>query len=471
MDERIRSGVPGLDEVLGGGVPSNAINLIMGMPGTGKTVLAQQYVFANVADRPALYLSTASEPFEKIIRYGQGLEFFDAAEVGERVFYEDIGHTLLHEGPRGVLDQVARLLETHDPGLLVIDSFRPLAELVGAGSEYRRFLHELAARLTIRRLTSFWLAEYLSAEIGSAPEFGVADAVLWLASARLDDREVRLLQVLKLRGSSFLSGRHGYRLSAQGMRVFPRLAEPAQQSPYEPVAGNRSCGVKSLDAVIGGGAGGASTLVVGPSGSGKTVLGLEFATAGPRHREQAILATFDENPAQLESVAAGFGWSLAERKLKLMYRSPVDLYLDEWVYDLLALVESHDARRIVIDGLSNLRVAARDPIRFQEYLYSLVQRCSRRGTRLLMTIESPELFGIARLPEVPLSQIADNVVLLQFVRREWDYRRAMVVLKSRGAQVDPGLNEYVIGSTGIEVLPRRPSASERPSRVNAGSAR
>jgi DNA-binding transcriptional MerR regulator len=101
----------------------------------------------------------------------------------------------------------------------------------------------------------------------------------------------------------------------------------------------------------------------------------------------------------------------------------------------------------------------------------VVQRCSRRGTRLLMTIESPELFGIARLPEVPLSQIADNVVLLQFVRREWDYRRAMVVLKSRGAQVDPGLNEYVIGSTGIEVLPRRPSASERPSRVNAGSAR
>jgi circadian clock protein KaiC len=222
--------------------------------------------------------------------------------------------------------------------------------------------------------------------------------------------------------------------------------------------------------VIGGGGGGASTLVIGPSGSGKTVLGLEFATAGPRQQEQAILATFDENPSQLQSVASGFGWSLAERRLKLMYRSPVDLYLDEWVYELLALVESHNARRIVIDGLSNLRVAARDPIRFQEYLYSLVQRCSRRGTRLLMTIESPELFGIARLPEVALSQMADNVVLLQFVRHEGEYRRAMLVLKSRGARVSPGLNEYAIGSIGIELLPRQPSPSERSSRANAGSA-
>src|ERR1700716_3070670 len=123
---RLPSGAPGLDDVVGGGLPASGINLILGLPGSGKTLLAQQYVFANATvERPAVYLSTVSEPFEKIIRYGQTLSFFDVDAVGQRVFYEDVGAALIEGGLGAVSDRIEELLNVYEPGLLVIDSFKP----------------------------------------------------------------------------------------------------------------------------------------------------------------------------------------------------------------------------------------------------------------------------------------------------------------------------------------------------------
>ena len=461
MPERLRSGVPGLDEVLGGGLPADAINLIVGLPGTGKTLLAQRYLFENATvERPGIYLSTVSEPFEKIVRYGQTLDFFDADAVGQRVFYEDLGGALIKEGVPAALERVKEIVNQRDPGLLVIDSFKPLAAVADSGSEYRRFLHELAARLSIRPITSLWLGEYTVNDMSGAPEFAIADAVIWLTSGRSEQREIRLLQVLKLRGSGFRSGRHAYRLSAEGMHVFPRLADRAEQAEYGFETRWVSSGVKTLDTVLGQGyRAGSATLVVGPSGAGKTVLGLHFVFDGARKRDRTVFATFEENPSQLAAAAAGFGWSFDVPEINLIYRSAVDLYLDEWVYELLETVESKDIRRVFIDGLASLRAAAHDPTRFQEYLYSLAQRFARRGVTWMMSLESPELFGLTRLTDIPLSQMADNVLLLQFVRGDGEYRRALTVLKSRTARTEPGLSEYTIGSNGIEL--RQPGHSSR----------
>jgi circadian clock protein KaiC len=459
MVERLQSGVPGLDEVLGGGLPANAINLIVGLPGSGKTLLAQQYVFANsTVDSPAVYLSTVAEPFDKLVRYGQTLGFFDTDAVGRSVFYDDLGGTLLKDGVQGALDQVEGVLNGRQPQLLVIDSFKPFAALADSRSEYRRFLHALAARLTVRPLTSLWLGEYAAGEMAGAPEFAIADAVLWLTTGRYEQREIRLLHVLKLRGSGFLSGGHAYRLSADGMRVFPRLADPTDQAVDEPGERWISSGVETLDPLLGRGYRvGSSTLVLGPSGSGKTVLGLHFAFEGARVGEQTVFTTFDENPSQIARAAAGFGWSFEQAEVQLLYRSAVDLQLDEWIYELLAVVKQGDSHRVVIDGLASLKAAAADPVRFQEYLYSVVQRFARGGTSLMMLLETAELFGATRLSDVPLSQICDNVLLLQFVRRNGDYRRAITVLKSRSVETQPRLIEYAIGSRGIEVSePGRP---------------
>ena len=458
MQERLQSDVPGLDYVLGGGLPMNTINLIVGLPGTGKTLLAQQYVFSNATpERQAVYLSTVSEPFEKIVRYGQQLDFFDIDAVGRNVFYEDLGGVLLSHGLSAVLDRVHEILAQREPTLLVIDSFRPFAVFAESRSEYRRFLHELTAQLTIRPVTCLWLGEYALADITGAPEFAVADAVILLTSGRIEQRELRLLQVLKLRGSESLPGRHAYRLSSAGMRVFPRLADPAAQGPYELADRWVSSGVKGLDALLGQGyRAGSSTLVVGPSGIGKTLLGLHFAFEGARAGTGATFATFDENPSQLAATAAAFGWSFGAPGVRLLYRSAVDLHLDEWVYELLELVDGGDIGRVCIDGLYSLRAAAQEQTRFQEYLYSLFQRFARAGVTLMMSVESPDLFGSARVSDQPLSHMADNVVLLNFIRRDAEYRRAITVLKSRAAAADPRATEYTIGSKGIALRASRP---------------
>ena len=157
---------------------------------------------------------------------------------------------------------------------------------------------------------------------------------------------------------------------------------------------------------------GASTLVAGPSGAGKTLVALHFVFCGAELGEQGIFATFQENPIQLERIVQGFSWSFKEPKVELMFRPPVDLYLDEWVYDLLDLIERTGAKRVAIDSLGDLRAACGDEIRFREYMYSLLQRCARRNVSVIMTQEVPELFGITRLSEFGISHVSDNVVLL-----------------------------------------------------------
>jgi circadian clock protein KaiC len=463
MTERLRSGAAGLDEVLDGGLPAHGINLIVGLPGTGKTMLAQQCAFENaVADAPAVYVSTIAEPFPKIVRYGQTLSFFDVEAVGRTVFYEEVGNALLHEGLTGARERLEGILAEREPALLVIDSLKAFATLAGSGQEYRRFLHELAGRLSIRPITSLWLGEYAVNDVAAAPEFAIADAVVWLTTGRYEQRETRLLQVLKLRGSDFLSGRHAYRLSAHGMRVFPRLADPAAQAEYQPDASRISSGVPWLDEALGQGLRvGSSTLATGPSGVGKTVLGLHFAFADAGRRDgTTVFATFDENPSQISEAAAGFGWSFERPEMRLIYRSAVDLYLDEWVYDFLEVVAARDTRRVFIDGLGSLRIAAHDVTRFQEYLYSLVQRFARSGVTVMMSLETADLFGSARLPDVPLSQMADNVLLLRFLREDGGFRRALTVLKSRGSRSEPQTHAYTVGASGIELRePQQPSRS------------
>jgi circadian clock protein KaiC len=451
MGDRLLSGSDRLDAVLGGGLPLNGITLIVGRPGTGKTILAQQYLFRNAtAERPGLYLSTVSEPLEKILRYGQSLEYFDASALGSRVVYEDLGQTLNDDGLSGVLARVTELVKQRRPGLMVIDSFKALQVYASDAGAFRRFLHDLAGRLSAMPITSFWVGEYDGTRLTDAPEFAVADAILSLSADRTAEREMRAFQVLKLRGSGFLSGKHAYRLSRDGLDIFPRLADPLDGADHDELPERMASGVPALDAMLADGYWkGASTLVAGPSGVGKTLLTQHFVFAGAQRGETGVVATFQENPAQLERILQGFSWSLKDPRIELMYRTPVDLYLDEWVYDFLDILQRTGASRVVIDSLGDLRAAAGDELRFREYMYSLLQRCARANVSVMMTQEVPDLFGVTRLSEYGISHLSDNVILLQFLRGDSELKRALTVLKTRGSAHEPQLRQYDITSKGV----------------------
>lgn len=463
MSDRLLSGHAPLDQVLGGGLPASAISLITGLPGTGKTIIAQQYVFRNARpERPAVYFSTVSEPLEKIVRFGQGLNFFDRAAVGKSVFFEDLGAVVGTGGLSGVTGRIATVLKERRPGLVVIDSFKGLREFADSNGDFREFLHALASMLSALSVSSLWVGEYEEAEVGSLAEFAVADAILHLTTERAGQREIRFLTVRKLRGSGFRTGQHAYRLGGSGLHLFPRLADTLIEAEYELVNNRASSGIPALDDLLGEGYWpGASTLIAGPSGSGKTLMGLHFIFNGARQGEPGVIASLQENTTQLQRVATGFGWSLGEPHVEMMYRSPVDIYIDEWVYELIEAVERTGARRVLIDSLSDLRLAAPDEKRFQEFSYSLVQRFSRQSVSVLMTVEIPELFHTVRLSDSASSHLSDNVVLLGYTQEKNLINRTMTVIKSRASNHNPSVRQFTIGPAGI-VLAASPSSASEP---------
>jgi circadian clock protein KaiC len=451
MSDRFSSGDRRLDSVLGGGLPTNALNLIIGLPGSGKTILAEQFMFHNASpQRPGVYLSTVSEPLEKILRYGQSLDFFDAAAIGSSMFFDDLGRTLNDGGLDAVLAHVRTLVTERRPGVIAIDSFKALSAYAATPQAFRHFLHELAGMLTASPATAFWVGEYGRDEIASAPEFAVADGIISLATRREAERAVRHLEVLKLRGTGFMSGQHTYRIARDGLHVFPRLAESHAAETYEMQTERMSSGIPAIDEMLADGYWpGASTMVAGPSGSGKTLMGLHFIFNGADAGQAGVIATLQENSTQLDRIVKGFGWSLDNESVELMYRSPVDLYLDEWFYELLEVIERTRARRVFIDSLGDLRRAAVDELRFREYLYSLLQLCANQQISLMMSQEIPALFGISQLSEDGISHLSDNVILLQFVPRDTQLRRAVTVLKTRASRHDPEIREFKITSEGI----------------------
>ena len=452
MTDRISGGASRLDTVLGGGLPRNSICLVIGQPGSGKTIFAQQCVYANAsAEGPAVYLSTVSEPLEKMLRFGQNLTFFDPSAVGSLVIYDDLGNVLGDHGLDGVLDRTRELIRQHRPGIMVIDSFKAMHAYATDDSEFRKFLHSLTGMVSAVPVTSLWIGEYEASDISSAPEFAVADAILAFGSSHVAERTTRSLEVLKLRGGDFLSGKHSYRISPEGIAAYPRLADVGGGTPYVLGRERRSSGVSALDDMLSDGYWpGASTLIAGPTGAGKTLMGLHFIFGGSRDGEHGLIATLQEHPTQLERIALGFGWSLEDDNVTVMYRLPVDLYVDEWVYQLLDTAEAVGAKRVLVDSLGDLLAASSDVTRFREYVYSLLLRCSRRGVSVMMTHEVLDLYGTTRLSEYGASHLADNVVLLQYAGFDKaSISRTITVLKTRASTHDPHVREFEITPKGI----------------------
>lgn len=467
--ERISTGIPGLDAVLEGGFPIHSLNVIAGAPGAGKTILAQQLVYANARrGAPALYLTTLSEPASKMLRYLQGLSFFDQDRLLDEspsVVYRDLSVPIRRRGFDALPDILTSLMAEHRPAYLVLDSFKALRELGSAGPELRRTLFDLAGGLAARSCTTLLVGEYTERELEELPELAIADGIVHLVTRPYGTRDERYLRVRKLRGSGYRAGEHAFRISPDGLSVFPRLVTPAEPPPYAASAERVSTGVAGLDRMLDGGLRrGSSTLVVGAAGTGKTVLGLHFLFAGAAAGEHGLLVSFQENPTLLRHLITGLGWradELGERgRVTSLYISPVEMNLDEVVQRMLSVLDAHPVRRVVIDSLGDLEAASSDPLRFRGYVYALVQLLAVRGITTYATNELPVEPGFAFFTRMGASYVSDNVIALRYVAEDEDRRedrafaRSIAVVKCRGSAHDHHIRRLIIGPRGAAVEAR-----------------
>ena len=460
---KLPSGVPGLDEVLGGGIPEFSFNLIAGGPGCGKTTMAHQIMFANASqERKATYFSIIGEPPIKMLRYQQQYDFFEASKIGDgSVRFIHLGDQAVEGGMAKVLEAVVEELERSSPAIVVVDSFRAMVRGALAGpvgeTELTNFMQRLALALTSYQATTFLLGEYEEGDHDSAV-FTVADGLIWLYQAIERNSVVRKVQVMKMRGQAQLPGLHTARITDAGCRVFPRVLKPDEIVADRPLEHRLETGVVGLDKLMGGGIPrGYSVLVAGPSGSGKTVLSNQFIVEGAGHGEKGIVAVFEKRPNDyLQTTPHGqaFQKLVSQGKLEVVYLRPLDLSIDETLVELRDAVKRIGAKRAVIDSLSGLELALAPTFRedFRESLYRLVGALTGLGVTVMATVELEDSYVDLRFSPQGIAFLADAIIIQRYIEIDGELKRAMSVVKLHASQHSKDLREYDVSSDGEIVV-------------------
>lgn len=460
---QLPAGVPGLDAVMGGGIPEYSFNLIAGEPGAGKTTLAHQVLFANATrECPALYFTILGEPAVKMLRYQQQYSFFDVGEVDGAIRFVNLSDEVQERGLEGVLQRIIVEVEASSPGLVVVDSFRTAIRAGSQGTaderDLRSFVQQLAMHLTSWQVTSFLVGEYMPTERESDPVFTIADSILWLSQEADRNSVVRKLQVVKVRGQGNMPGLHTFKITNDGLRVFPRISLPVREEDRATPRGRASTGIAAVDEMMGGGIPrGDSVLVTGPSGSGKSVLATQFIAEGATRGEPGVLVVFEEHPKEYVHRAQGLGLPLRkmieEGMLEVMYLRPLDLSPDETLFEIREAAERVGAKRVVIDSMSGFEMALAPTFRtdFRESLYRLVGALTGVGITVLTTMEIMQDSAELRFTPNVVSFLADVLVLLRYCESDGRIKKVMTVVKMRGSQHSKAFREYEITKHGFEV--------------------
>lgn len=455
----LKTGIPGLDELLGGGVPEFSFNLLAGTPGSGKTTMAHQIMFSLATPaRRAIFFTVLGEPPLKMLRYQQQFPFFNVDKIGSSIKFVNLATDLLDGNFDRVLERIQDEVRAFAPSLVFVDSFRSVVQsghATDAGQTgLQHFVQQLGMQMTSWLATTFLIGEYLAPEAESSPVFTVADGIVWLSQMVQRDALVRKIQVVKLRGRAQSLGVHTFRINDDGIQIFPRaVARSSKASSVRFAPDQRlSLGVPEIDAMMGGGVpAGYSLLVVGPSGSGKTILATQFLEEGARVGEPGIIAAFEKSPNQLQNdrldalVTAGSVGIINTRTL--------DLSLDEVLHDLIEMIVNMKAKRVVIDSLSGFEMALASVFRedFRETLYRLVTSLTHLGVTVLMTAETEDRYVDLRFSSYGNAFLADAILMQRYIELQGRLRRIMSIVKVRGSAHSDHLHFFDITKDGLQI--------------------
>ncbi|MFZ1548637.1 MAG: ATPase domain-containing protein [Candidatus Nitrotoga sp.] len=454
------TGVPGLDNLLGGGLPEFSFNLIAGTPGCGKTTLAHQIMFSLASpNNRALFFTVLGEPPLKMLRYQQQFTFFDFNKVNESIRFVNLSTDLLERNFDRVLSRIAEEVKDYTPSLVFVDSFRSVVQSVKPDqqgmSELQAFVQQLGMLMTSWQATTFLIGEYLVPEAESSPTFTVADGILWLTQNLHHNSMVRKMQVVKMRGQAQAPGLHTFRISDEGIHVFPRAivkhGTAVESTVGVPTGEERlPMGTAGLDEMLGGGLPiGYSLLVVGPSGSGKTILATEFLAEGVRRGEPGVIAAFEKSPSQLQNYK--LNTLVTTGKVGVIDTRSLDLSIDETLHDLIEMINRMQAKRVVIDSLSGFELALAPQFSedFRGSLYRMIAELTGIGMTILMTSELEDRYTDLRFSPSGSAFLADAIIMQRYIEIAGQFKRVLSIVKVRGSKHSKDIRLFDITDKGI----------------------
>jgi circadian clock protein KaiC len=455
-------GIPGLDDVLAGGIPADRVYLVEGDPGAGKTTLALQFLLDGRArGERGLYvtLSETTEELRAVAQsHGWNLDGIHLTELAtaEASLSADAENTMFYPSEvelSEVTERVLRDVESLRPARVVFDSLSELRMMAQSPLRYRRQILALKQFFVGRHCTVLLLDDR-SAGDNDIQVQSIVHGVISL-ELRTPDYGImqRRLQILKLRGRAYRPGYHDFVIVTGGLRVFPRLVAAEHATPYVPSL--VPSGVPELDALMGGGLDrGTSTLIVGPAGSGKSTFATQYAVHVAQSGERAAMFLFDESPRTLCERAEGLGMPVAtlldKGQVVMRQVDPGELSVGELVQLVRDEVEKHGSRLIVIDSLNGYLNAIPDERFLTLQLHELLSYLNQQGVTSILVMAQSGMVGQMIAP-VDASYLADSVILLRYFEAFGEVRQAISVLKRRGGRHERTVREFRFGNRGIRI--------------------
>ena len=456
-------GVPGLDDVLIGGLPANRVYLLEGDPGAGKTTLALQFLMDGRASGEVGLYVTLSETAEELhtvaASHGWSLEGIRVTELAtaEASLSADAENTMFYPSEvelAQTTDVVLREVEATRPSRVVFDSLSEMRMLAQNPLRYRRQILALK-RFFVGRSCTVLLLDDRTAGQNDIQVQSIVHGVITL-ERRTPEYGVmqRRLQIIKMRGKATRPGYHDFVIQKGGLRVFPRLVASEHDSEY--AASMLSSGLPELDLLIGGGLDrGTSALMVGPAGTGKSTFATQFAVEAARRGERVSMFLFDEGDRTLRARTAGLGIDLEAQlvagKIKIRQVDPGELSAGELVQLVRDEVEVHGSRLIVVDSLNGYLNAIPDVRFLTLQLHELLTYLSQRGVTSILVMAQAGMVGASMASPVDASYLADSIFVLRYFEAAGEVRQAISVLKRRGGLHERTIREFRFTAQGIRI--------------------
>ncbi|WP_407355427.1 RAD55 family ATPase [Methanolobus sp. WCC5] len=443
------TGIPGFDEILGGGIVVPSTILIAGNPGSGRTIMGVQSLCEAARNGENVLYVCISTKSESSVR--ENLASYDFYE--ESLNIRTFSVSSVERDPLTMLVELGNFVASLKPDRILIDPVTP----IGFGfpeAERRRFMYSLNAAIGEWNAIVYLTGTMSQTDVCRSVVSDTVEGIVYLSQDIQRRGNHRIIKIMKMNRPDYIDGEHTFDISNNGIVIYPRITA---KDAEEPAGSERvDVGINRFKELSRGGLfKHSSTLIAGNTGTGKTLFGLHFIVHGAMIGEPGVISSFEDSPAELRRYAASLGLGLEELEqqgmIKIMYTPPSDINAGRHANELRECIEKTGAKRILLDEISGFDYAFGDPIAKSEHIASLIRLFKNMGVTSMLISGNRAAGSNVLTSEIPLSPQADVLILLKHVEIGKEIKKTMSILKMHGSDHEKRLIGYEIDSEGIHI--------------------